>query len=369
MQECQDFVRGCTFLGTGGGGPPERGLSVLRAALEAGRPVGWVDVAEIPDDAWTCTAFGMGSIAPRKPLPAEELDRYGLQEGPWSLASPIRELEREVGVKISVVVPSEIGGSNTPGPVNAASELGIVAVDGDYCGRAVPEITQGTSAITGKPGWPLAAVDRWGNVSVIKKAASLPMSERIGKMLAVAAFGGVGMAGTLLQARDMKAIVVPNTLTRSYQLGRAIREAREKALDPAQEVAQVGGGWVLFRGKVVRREWEDRDGYMFGTHELDGVQEWQGHRYRVWFKNENHACWLDGEPHVTSPDIIAVVELESGEPKTNTMIAEGDLLALVGLPAAAVIFRSPAGIEALGPRHFGFDIDYVPIEDRLQVGV
>jgi len=30
------------------------------------------------------------------------------------------------------------------------------------------------------------------------------------------------------------------------------------------------------------------------------------------------------------------------------------------------IHRMPEGVEVLGPRHFGFDLDYVPIEDRVK---
>ena len=38
QQDCEDFVRGLTFLGTGGGGAPERGLKML---LERPDLEGW----------------------------------------------------------------------------------------------------------------------------------------------------------------------------------------------------------------------------------------------------------------------------------------------------------------------------------------
>lgn len=44
------------------------------------------------------------------------------------------------------------------------------------------------------------------------------------------------------------------------------------------------------------------DGYYVGTHEFEGEGEFAGHRYKVWFKNENHVTWFDGRPHVTTPD-------------------------------------------------------------------
>ena len=71
------------------------------------------------------------------------------------------------------------------------------------------------------------------------------------------------------------------------------------------------GRQVFVEGRIENREWEDRDGYMFGTTHIDGAGEFQGRSFKIWFKNENHITWMDDKPYVTSPDIIEVVELES----------------------------------------------------------
>ena len=42
---------------------------------------------------------------------------------------------------------------------------------------------------------------------------------------------------------------------------------------------------------------------------------------------------------------------------------EGADVAIIGWPASKM-WRTPKGIEVFGPRHFGFDFDYVPIESR-----
>ena len=62
-----------------------------------------------------------------------------------------------------------------------------------------------------------------------------------------------------------------------------------------------------------------------------------------------------------SPDIIEIIDAKSGEPITNTDIKEGDKVSVIGMKGDS-IFRSPEGLKVLGPRHFGFDLDYVPIE-------
>ena len=50
-QEIVDFVRGCTFLGTGGGGSPEPGIEGLTSLLEKGKTLSFIPASEISDDA------------------------------------------------------------------------------------------------------------------------------------------------------------------------------------------------------------------------------------------------------------------------------------------------------------------------------
>jgi len=44
---------------------------------------------------------------------------------------------------------------------------------------------------------------------------------------------------------------------------------------------------------------------------------------------------------------------------------EGQHVAVIGLRAVEQ-FRSPKGIDILGPRHFGYEIDYTPIETLVK---
>jgi DUF917 family protein len=76
-QECEDFVRGCTVMGIGGGGSPEKGLAALRQAMDEGLTLQWVDPDVIPDDGWTATVYSMGSIAPRSQETLDEIARVG----------------------------------------------------------------------------------------------------------------------------------------------------------------------------------------------------------------------------------------------------------------------------------------------------
>ncbi|GAH64697.1 unnamed protein product, partial [marine sediment metagenome] len=122
--------------------------------------------------------------------------------------------------------------------------------------------------------------------------------------------------------------------------------------------------WLLFTGEIERKEWEDRDGYMWGTTYIKGTGNRAGHTFRYWFKNENHIGWLDEEPIITSPDMPIVVDIETGEGKINTFIEAGERVAVIGAKGPEV-FRSEHGLSGAGPRYYGFDIDYIPIEERM----
>src|SRR5712692_3873457 len=109
-QECEDFVRGGVIFGTGGGGGAEWGLSTLTEALDEGLKLEWLDPADVPDDAWTATAFGVGSIAPRTAQTEEEIKRMGLSDslGRRAMVQAIDELQQYTGQKIDIIVPVEL---------------------------------------------------------------------------------------------------------------------------------------------------------------------------------------------------------------------------------------------------------------------
>jgi len=366
-QDCEDFVRGCLFMGTGGGGGTAWGMGMLKDALEDGIALEWVDVDDIPDDVWTVTPYGMGSIAPPSQETLDEIKRVGLVDnfGDRSMEEAVKELEHHLGKPIRCIVAAELGAGNTPAPLVTGARLGIPVVDGDYAGRAIPDEMQGTPYLYGKHSWPFASVDRWGNVAIVKYTVNPHMLERIGKMLAVAAYGVTTMAATPLPADEMKEILVRDTLTKSLAIGRAMRQAREQGSDPIDAALAVTGGWRLFEGTVSDKEWEDRGGYMFGTTHIQGTGDYAGQTLDVWFKNENHVSWLNGEPWVCSPDLLTLAYKESGDGTTNTLIKEGDDIVAVGMKGLEA-FRTEFGLnEASGPRYFGFDIDYVPIEELV----
>jgi DUF917 family protein len=369
LQDCQDLLEGALWMGTGGGGSWTEGLSLLEAALADGLNLEWTDASGIPDDVWTATVGLHGSIAPPPAEATAEIDRLGLTEDTreWYIARAVRELGAYLGYEFACLVPGELGPGSVAIPLVAGARLGISVVDGDYIGRAVPEELQATYCLYGKQSDMLAGVDVWGNVCIVKETANTHALERIAKMLAVAAFGDVAVATTPLIAAEMKEIVVPGTLSLCLKIGQALRSARDAGHDPVDAALEAVGGWRLFDGTVTRLVKEDRDGYLFGTTHIQGTGNSEGHKLEVWFKNENLVSWLNGSPWVCSPDLVSLVYQDCGRGIYNSELREGDQVVAIGIRGVEG-FRTEKGLELAGPGHFGFDIDYVPIEMLVTKG-
>ncbi len=368
LQDCQDLLEGTLWMGTGGGGSFEEGIAKLSQALEDGLSLGWVEIDDIPDDVWTVTVGLHGSIAPLSQETLREIASNGLTEiSEWYLVKAVRELGEFLGHDFKCLVSPELGPDSVAASLAAGACLGIPVVDGDYIGRAVPEETQSTYCLYGKQSNLFAGVDRWGNTILVKHAVNTHALERIAKMLAVASYGDIAIATTPLVAEEMKEILVRGTLTRCLKIGRAIRLARDSGQDPINAGLEIVGGWRLFEGTVIGLETDDRDGYFFGTVHFQGTGDYQGQTFDVWFKNENQVSWLNGSPWVCSPDLVSLVYKESSRGIYNADIKEGDQVVAIGIKGVPG-FRTEHGLNLAGPRHYGFDIEYVPIEELMGAG-
>jgi len=166
--------------------------------------------------------------------------------------------------------------------------MGAAVVDGDYIGRAVPEETQSTCCLFGKQGMFFTSADRRGNITSVMKAANPHSLERLAKMLVVATCGDTAVAGIPLIGREMKEIVVRDTLSTCLRIGRALRQARHENADPVAAGLEVVSGWRLFEGTVVN--WKQKTAMVTCTGPQPSkakmtteVKKWRsGSRMKTW---------------------------------------------------------------------------------------
>jgi len=367
IEDCEDLLEGALWMGTGGGGSYQEGIDLLGKVINEGLSPAWVDPEVIADGVWTVTIGLHGSIAPLTPETLKEIQDQELTEATdeWYLIKAVKELGQALGYEFGCIVPAELGPDSVAIPLAVGARLGIPVVDGDYIGRAVPEETQSTYCLYGKNSHLFAGADRWGNTVFVKNAVNTHALERMAKMLAVASYGDIAVATTPLPARDMKEIIVSGTLTKCFDIGKTLRKARDNGSDPINAGVALVNGWRLFDGIISRLETEDRDGYYFGTVFVDGTGVNFGQKLEVWFKNENQITWMNGKPWICSPDLVTFLDSKSGTGIYNSALKEGDEITAVGMKGVEG-FRSEAGLKLAGPRHFGFDIEYIPIEDQMK---
>ncbi len=65
--------------------------------------------------------------------------------------------------------------------------------------------------------------------------------------------------------------------------------------------------------------------------------------------------------YVMVPDLIVNLDLDTGEPITTEVLRYGLRLKVLALPCNP-LWRTPQGIELVGPRYFGYEVDYRPLQ-------
>ncbi|HEX3722246.1 MAG TPA: DUF917 domain-containing protein, partial [Nitrolancea sp.] len=134
--------------------------------------------------------------------------------------------------------------------------------------------------------------------------------------------------------------------------------------DPIQALLDVTGGFEIFRGKVHDVQRRTDRGFARGEATIAGSEEYESSSLTLHFQNENLVAIHDGEIIVSVPDLITVLDAETGDPITTEGLRYGFRVVVVGIGCHPK-WRTAAGLEVVGPRYFGYDVEYVPIEERF----
>ncbi|PCI44968.1 MAG: hypothetical protein COB49_10560 [Alphaproteobacteria bacterium] len=80
------------------------------------------------------------------------------------------------------------------------------------------------------------------------------------------------------------------------------------------------------------------------------------------FQNENLVAKVKDKLLAMVPDLVCVVDRETAEPIPVEALRYGQRVKIIGASVPPVM-RTPEAIKIFGPRAFGFEEDYVPIEN------
>jgi DUF917 family protein len=353
--ELEDLCRGAAFLGTGGGGDPYIGRLMVQQAMREGHEVEIIDLGQVPDDALVIPTAMMGAPT----VLVEKLPR-----GDEAIHS-LRVLEEHLGQKAFATMPIEVGGINSTMPLVVGARLGLPVVDADGMGRAFPELQMETFAVYGVAGTPMVITNEYGDHTLVE-AHSNWMMEWLARGITIRMGGAAYIAEYSMDGATAKRTAVPGTLGLAREIGRCIREAREHHRDPFASLLNLlprtpySFGKVIFQGKLVDVRRETRAGFALGEARIQGLEGWAGEMHLT-FQNENLVARLDGAVKAIVPDLICVLDSETAEPITTEALRYGQRVKVMAV-AVPPIMRTPEALAVFGPKGFGLDEPFTPIE-------
>jgi DUF917 family protein len=359
-QELLDMMLGSSIQASRGANTAQT-VDRMKQAIAQGKKFTMVSVDDLPNDWTTVTVAGVGGGGAWDYV-RERTDKQKLPTIQNTSLAATQALSMYIGKKFNAVI--RIEAVQSVGALMLASDLGIPVVDACLSGRARPEIEQQIPWINGIPSTPAALVTRWGDTIILAKAVDDYRSEDLGRAVAVASGGGAQMALNPMSAAEVKRGVIKGALSQAILFGKTAREAVAKGTDPIAALVKATSGFMLFQGTVTKADMKGDRGFTWWDVELQGTGRYTGHTYKVYVKNENIVAWLDGVPDAMSPDTIQDLDPKTGDAHNGGALGGykvGAEIAMIGYETSPM-WRTAKGIEVFGPRHFGFDFDYVPLE-------
>jgi len=363
-QEIMDMMLGSSIQASRGANTQQT-VERMKGLIAQGKKFAMISVDDVPDGWTTVTVAGVGGGGAWEYV-RDRVARQKLPTIPNATRAAVDALSKHIGKPFNAVI--RIEAVQAAGALALASDLGVPVVDACLSGRARPEIEQQIPWINGIPSTPASLVTRWGDTIIVDRAIDDYRAEDLGRAVAVASGGGAQMALNAMSGAQVKRGVIKGALSQAIMFGKTAREAVAQGKDPVAALVKASNGFKLFQGIVAKADTHGDRGFTWTEVEVTGNREYTGHTYKVSVKNENIVAWLDGIPDAMSPDTIQDLDPKTGDAHNGGQLGGyqvGAEVAFIGYETSPM-WRTPKGIEVFGPRHFGFDFDYVPIEQLMK---
>lgn len=351
LQEVEDMLYGACIFGTGGGGSLTEGLELVRRLYAEGKSVSMIALDEVKDDWLIASPYYVGSVAPPSDEVKQRLAGLPVLPDEVSLLAA-RALQAYLGKKIEAVIATELGG-NTACAIETAMSLQVPLVDADPAGRAVPDLAHTTFHIYDVSISPFALANRFGDTLIVQHAVNHDRAEQIARSFASISGNLAGVCDHPVTGERLKTSVIAGTLSKSQQVGRAMREVREQGTIPAQAIVAAGGGTHLFHGVIRGATWKDVGGFIEGDVLIESSR--QGELpLSIWFRNEYMTAKKGEELLSIIPELITILDHKTGEPILNPSCEAGMVVDVVTFPAP-VDWETEKGLSIFGPEYIGMD--------------
>ena len=349
--EIEDIAIGAAVLGTGGGGDPFVGKLMALDAVDKFGPVELIGANDVDDE---------GLVVPSAMMGAPTVMVEKIPNGNESVGA-LRSLENKLNRKAVAISPIEQGGINSQIPIAVAAQTSLPMVDCDGMGRAFPELQMVTFHLDGIQATPMVLADEKGNSLVLETIDNV-WTERIARAVTVQMGGSALIAIYPMTGHKLKRSCIQGSVSLSLRIGELIKKARDDGKNPVTDVVKLMKSKVLFEGKVIDIFRRTTGGFARGEAKFQGVGRFNGQNLTIKFQNENLVAVRDQRVVAMVPDLISIFDSESGLPITTEGLRYGNRAVVIGSPCHEK-WRTPTAIQTVGPRYFGYDFDYAPLEN------
>ncbi|MQL54305.1 DUF917 domain-containing protein [Acidianus ambivalens] len=347
INDVNNLTAGASFLGSGGGGDPYIGGLMLKRELKS---KGELEIIRRPKSS---KAFVLGSAMMGAPIVMiEKIPSSSEAKKALEMYSYVMENKT-----IDYITPLEIGGVNSTIPLITSAKTGIPIVDGDGMGRAFPELQMTTFYFFGVSPSPMVIFDERGNTSVIQGIDGY-WTEKIARIITVRFGGSAYIALYGMNMQDYLKNAVLDTLTLALEIGELLNDRK---LDHVLDRLKAE---ILFKGKVIDVYRKVEKGFSKGYVVIEGIENYSNKTLQIDFQNEFLIARTNNEILVTVPDLIVVLDLFNQKPITTDRLKYGQKVIVIGVPANEKL-RTEEALKYIGPKAFGYNIEYIPIDKRL----
>lgn len=334
LQTAEDAVYGGQFFGGGGGGHLENGIQAARQAIAQG-PVKVLELGELSSESTVVTASLVGSPSDGASCitPESSMRVYELFCRQWT--QPIEAL-----------MANEAGGQSITNGWLIAAASGIPMVDAACNGRAHPTGVMGSMMLHCQPDYRTlqAAVGGIGEQRVeLCAQGSIENTSQLVRNASSLCAGFVTVLRNPVTAGYAARLCPQGVLTQCMDIGRVLRQNRGRPEALLSELSRLLGARLLMEGKTADFTLTTRGGFDIGRVAVTAGAR----RLELTFWNEFMTAQLDGERLATFPDLIVLLDGQTGIPIPSACLENGREVCAVAVSKSKLLLAETMRDERL----------------------
>ncbi len=339
---------GSSLLSCGGGYAINTSIAEAEKFMRSKNVLRIAPISSFSDSDILCSAYSIGTSE------QDSLDGEIFLEA-------LRKLEGILGQRIAGIIPGEIGSEVCAASLCVRQSLPLVDTD-IVGGRAVPEAQMDSFTLHDLSAIPLVAANKNRQVLIIDHVNDARELEEKLRRFSIESNSDVHVVGNSITAGEARSVLTEGTVSRSLRVGELLLNQRPKSIESLINGLRPITGQAtrdLFTGRVISFERKSNLSFLSGRIHI--VDKGKQNSLEILVQNENIIVWKNGNVVASAPDLITLVDANRFLPIHNSQIEANQEVVVLGIPAL-FSWRTPRGIELLGPRAFGYNFEYKPLE-------